>query len=193
MFAQLYQWILRLAGHRFAVYWLGFIGFIEAIIFPIPADIMLAPMCLGKRTHAYRYALVLSICSVAGGICGYYLGHLFTEEVGQFITYLGQEKRFASFRKAFNEWGVALVFASGFSPFPYKVAALSAGIIPIAFPLFLIGSLLSRPLRFFLIAWAITKSGEKLEKIVLRYIEWLGWVCLILLVIIAGYLYNIKG
>ncbi len=159
MFNKLYQWMLNLAGHRLASYWLAFIGFIESIFFPIPADVLLAPMCLSRPEKAYRYAAILSFFS------------------------------FEEFRQTFNQWGIPLVFAAGFSPFPYKIATIGSGLIPIAFPLFFLGSAISRPLRFFLIAWAIKKGGEKLEKTISKYIEWLGWLCIILVVIALIYLY----
>lgn len=189
MFRKLYLWTMNLAKHRFAERWLAFIGFIESIFFPIPADIMLIPMCLANPNKAYRYATVLSVFSVAGGVGGYLLGYYFSDAAAELIATLGKAETFDTFRQTFNEWGIPFVFVSGFSPFPYKVATIGAGLIPIAFPLFFIGSVLSRPLRFFLVAWAIKKGGEKLERTINRYVEWLGWFCLILLAVIISYLY----
>ncbi|PID66381.1 MAG: hypothetical protein CR975_03205 [Gammaproteobacteria bacterium] len=189
MFKKLYQWTLKLSQHRLAERWLAFIGFIESIFFPIPADIMLAPMCLSRPGKAYRYAAILSIMSVSGGVFGYMLGYFFADEAAQLLHSLGKTETFTSFRKTFNRWGIPFVFASGFSPFPYKIATIGSGLIPIAFPLFFLGSALSRPLRFFLIAWAIRKGGAKLEHTVHRYIEWLGWICLILVALGIAYLY----
>ncbi len=189
MFKKLYEWTLKLARHRLAERWLAFIGFIESIFFPIPADIMLAPMCLSRPDKAYRYAAILSVTSVFGGVIGYFLGYYFSDMAAELIASLGKTETFERFRETFNYWGVPFVFASGFSPFPYKVATIGSGLIPIAFPLFFLGSVLSRPLRFFLIAWAIKKGGEKLEKSIHRYIEWLGWICLILVALGIIYLY----
>lgn len=189
MFRKLYLWTMNLAKHRFAERWLAFIGFIESIFFPIPGDIMLIPMCLANPNKAYRYATILSICSVAGGIGGYLLGYYFSDAAAELIATLGKTETFERFRQTFNEWGIPFVFISGFSPFPYKVATIGSGLIPVAFPLFFIGSALSRPLRFFLVAWAIKKGGAKLEKTISRYVEWLGWICLILLAVIIAYLY----
>lgn len=189
MFTKLYEWTLKLANHRFAERWLAFIGFIESIFFPIPADIMLAPMCLSKPEKAYRFALILSIASVAGGVVGYFIGYFFADAAAQLIDSLGKTAAFDKFRETFNDWGIPFVFVSGFSPFPYKVATIGSGLIPIAFPLFFIGSALSRPLRFFLVAWAIKKGGATLEKTIHRYAEWLGWLCVVLLALIIGYLY----
>lgn len=189
MFTRLYEWTLKLAQHRLATRWLAFIGFIESIFFPIPADVMLAPMCLSQPQKAYRYATILSTASVMGGVFGYLLGYYFTHEAAQLIASLGKAETFVRFRQTFNDWGIPFVFIAGFSPFPYKVATIGAGLIPIAFPLFLLGSALSRPLRFFLIAWAIKKGGKQLEQTLYRYIEWLGWICLILVALLAIYLY----
>lgn len=189
MFNKLYQWMLNLAGHRLASYWLAFIGFIESIFFPIPADVLLAPMCLSRPEKAYRYAAILSFFSVTGGILGYGLGYFFADYARQLVESLGATQSFEEFRQTFNQWGIPLVFAAGFSPFPYKIATIGSGLIPIAFPLFFLGSAISRPLRFFLIAWAIKKGGEKLEKTISKYIEWLGWLCIILVVIALIYLY----
>lgn len=189
MFTRLYDWTLKLAKHRLATRWLMIIGFIESIFFPIPADVMLAPMCLSQPQKAYRYAAILSTASVMGGVFGYLLGYYFTQEAAQLIASLGKTETFERFQQTFNDWGIPFVFVAGFSPFPYKVATIGAGLIPIAFPLFLLGSALSRPLRFFLIAWAIKKGGKPLEQILYRYIEWLGWLCLILVALLALYLY----
>lgn len=189
MFKRIYEWTLNLAHHRLAEPWLAFIGFIESIFFPIPADLMLAPMCLAEPKKSYRYATILSIASVAGGVCGYFLGYFFADLANELIASLGKTATFEKFREKFNEWGIPLVFVSGFSPFPYKIATIGSGLIPIAFPLFFIGSALSRPLRFFLIAWAIKKGGKALEATIHKYIEWLGWACLILVALLVVYLY----
>ncbi|PIE45445.1 MAG: hypothetical protein CSA45_02485 [Gammaproteobacteria bacterium] len=192
MFRQLYDQTISLSQHRLAERWLAFIGFIESIIFPVPADVMLAPMCLSRPDKAYRYAAILSVASVSGGVLGYSLGYFFYEQAGQLIASLGKAESFEQFRQTFNDWGIALVFVSGFSPFPYKIATIGSGLIPIAFPFFFIGSALSRPLRFFLLAWAIKKGGERLSQTIRRYIEWLGWICLILVAVGGSYLYIIR-
>lgn len=189
MFKRLYEWTLHLAQHRLAERWLAFIGFVESIFFPIPADILLAPMCLSRPDKAYRYATILSIASVLGGVLGYMLGYFFADYASQLIASLGKTETLEHFRETFNAWGIPFVFAAGFSPFPYKIATIGAGLIPIAFPLFFIGSALSRPLRFFLVAWAIKKGGKKLERTVHQYAEWLGWFCFILVAAGIAYLY----
>lgn len=192
MFRRLYVWTLHLAQHRFAQRWLALVGFIESIFFPIPADIMLAPMCLSRPDKAYRYATILSVASVLGGVFGYLLGYFFADSAAQLIASLGKTEVFERFRDTFNQWGIPFVFIAGFSPFPYKVATIGAGLIPIAFPLFLLGSALSRPLRFFLVAWAIKKGGTRLERTIHRYVEWLGWICLILVALLAVCLYIMR-
>lgn len=189
MFKRLYEWMIRLTRHHFATHWLAFVGFIESIFFPIPADIMLIPMCLSQPQRAYHYATILSVASVLGGVLGYLLGFYFSDMAAELIASLGKTEAFRHFRQTFNDWGIAFVFVSGFSPFPYKVATIGSGLIPIAFPLFFLGSALSRPLRFFLIAWAIKKGGHQLEQTIHRYIEWLGWICFILVALTIAYLY----
>lgn len=189
MFRKIYLWTLNLARHRLAERWLVFIGFIESIFFPIPADMMLAPMCLSRPDKAYHYAILLSIASVSGGILGYFLGYYFADVASELIASLGKTATFEAFKDTFEAWGIPFVFAAGVSPFPYKIATVGSGLLQIAFPLFLIGSALSRPLRFFLIAWAIKTGGEQLEKTLHRYIEWLGWICFILVALGIAYLY----
>ncbi len=189
MFTRLYQWTLKLAAHRLAAYWLAFIGLIESIFFPIPADMMLAPMCLSRPDKAYRYATILSLASVLGGIVGYALGYFFADAAFSLIASMGKTQTFEAFRETFNRWGIPLVFVAGFSPFPYKIATVGSGLIPIAFPLFFLGSAFSRPIRFFLVAWAIKKGGEPFERLIHRYIEWIGWICLIVVALGAAYLY----
>lgn len=189
MFKRLYLWTIALAKHDKAIYWLGFIGFIESIIFPIPADLMLAPMCLARPERAYRYALVLSVSSVLGGILGYALGYYFSDFAQSLIASMGKAQAFVHFREIFNQFGIPFVFIAGFSPFPYKIVTIGAGLIPISFTLFFLGSVISRPLRFFLLAFALKKGGKKLEKTLLKYIEWLGWISLILVASVIAYLY----
>ncbi len=190
MFKKLYELVLKLASHRLAVRYLAIIGFFESIIFPIPSDVILVPMCLKERGKSYHYARILSLFSVLGGVFGYLIGYFFTDSVTQIAVNLGKAESFESFKIAFNDWGLILVFVAGFTPFPYKIITISAGMLNVFFPVFLIASAISRPLRFFLVAWAIKKGGEKLEKTIFKYIEWLGWICVVLVII--GFIYYLK-
>lgn len=181
MFKPIYLWTLRLAKHRLAPIFLAIIGFIESIFFPIPADVMLAPMCLANRQKAWRYAAILSIASVIGGFVGYFLGAYFQDTMLSILDKVAGSDKVATIKSWYLEYGLIIVFVSGFTPIPYKVFTILSGIMGMNFWAFALMSALSRPLRFFLVAWAIKAGGERLERLVLQYIEYLGWLCTIIL------------
>lgn len=184
MFNQLYLSILKLARHRFAERYLAGIALIESIFFPIPCDVMLAPMCLANRNKAIRYAIITSVFSVLGGIIGYGLGYFFSAPMLDFLKFISNEETINKVRTWYDTYGFWLVFIAGFTPIPYKVFTILSGIMMINFPIFLLASAVSRPLRFFLVALAIYFGGEKLEKTLNKYIEILGWLCIIGLAIL---------
>ncbi len=188
MFDKLYNAVLKLALHRYAERYLAFVSFIESIFFPIPADVMLAPMCLANRQKAIRYAIITSVFSVLGGALGYGLGYFFSEPMLDFLKFISNAETIDKVKRWYDEYGFWLVFVAGFTPVPYKVFTILSGIMMINFPIFILASAISRPLRFFMVALAIYFGGEKLEKTLNKYVEVLGWLCVIGLAILIFFI-----
>lgn len=186
IFSALYNWTLKWATHQFAPRILAALTFAESVFFPIPPDVLLAPMVLAKPKRAWHYATITTIASVVGGITGYFLGYfMFEPWIQPLITSWGKQAVFDQAIWWFNEWGVWVVFLAGFSPIPYKIFTVSAGFLHMAFLPFFIASTIGRGMRFFLVAGVIYYGGEKMEKALRKWIDILGWSLVIL--IIAAY------
>jgi len=184
IFSALYEWTLRWAEHKFAPRILALLTFCESIFFPIPPDILLAPMVLAKPKKAWFLASLTTIASVVGGIVGYTLGYLMFEPwIQPVITELGYQVRFDTIMSWFSEWGIWVVFLAGFSPIPYKLFTVSAGFLQMAFIPFLLASAVSRGLRFFLVAGLMQWGGEKMEQKLRRWVDLLGWLIVVLLLL----------
>lgn len=157
----LYHRILLLSGHPKAEGWLAGISFVESSIFPIPPDVLLLPMCLANRARAFRYALVCTIASVLGGLLGYAIGVFAYDTVGHAILELyGISEKYEMFREWYIAYGAIMVFIAGFTPIPYKVITISAGVFGFNLGVFIVLSLASRGLRFVLEAFLIWRFGE---------------------------------
>jgi membrane protein YqaA with SNARE-associated domain len=176
IFTKMYEQCLKWAQHKFAIYYLAGLSFLESIIFPIPVDVILAPMVLADRSKAMKLAAITTIFSVLGGVVGFALGWFLLDSV---IYPLVIEYGFqTSFDKAsvwFKDYGVWVVFIAGFSPIPYKVFTLTAGGLQMAFLPFVIASLVGRAGRFFLVAAIIYYGGPTIESKLKRYVDQIGW------------------
>ena len=183
MIKNLYDWILRMAEHRLSVVILCLVSFSESIFFPIPPDVMLIPMVIVKRSMAWFYASLTTIFSSIGGLIGYFIGLLFYEKIG---IYLIPEAGLNQYQTYFNSFGLIIILASGFLPIiPFKLFTIASGFFGLPISIFIIGSLASRGLRFFLIAALLWKFGESIKK----YIEINLNILAILFVIIILILY----
>lgn len=176
IFSALYDWTLKWAKHKFAPRMLAILTFAESVFFPIPPDVLLAPMVLAKPYKAWHYAALTTIASVLGGVTGYFLGYfMFDAWIQPLITEFGYQARFDKAVNWFEEWGVWVVFLAGFSPIPYKLFTVSAGFLHMAFIPFFIASTIGRGMRFFLVAGLIQYGGEKMEKQLRKWVDVLGW------------------
>ena len=182
-FGAMYDKTMEWSKHRLATYWLAFVSFIEAIFFPIPPDVMLIPMAMTKPKSAVRFALICTAASVVGGAIGYSIGYYAFDLVQQYIVKWGYQTQWDKAISWFKEWGVLVVFVAGFSPIPYKVFTIAAGVMQMAFIPFVFTAAVSRAARFVLIAklaaWGGTKFADKLR----RSIEVIGWSVVALAVI----------
>lgn len=185
IFTTLYDWTMRWAEHRFAPAALAFLTFCESVFFPIPPDVLLAPMVLAKPKSAWRLATLTTIASVIGGVVGYLLGYMLFEPVIEpLLQQYGYMPKFQLAMDWFTQYGVWVVFLAGFSPIPYKVFTLSAGFLQMMFMPFLIASAVGRGMRFFLVAGLIKFGGEKMEQKIRNSVDVIGWSVVILAVVL---------
>lgn len=171
MMRRLYDWILELAGRPNALPILTVLSFAESVIFPVPPDTMLMPMVLAKPEKAWRYASWCSLGSLLGGIAGYALGMLaWTAISGFFFSHVPgfSEEKFAQIQGYYEQYNFWIVFTAGFTPIPYKVITISAGVAGIGFPTFVLASAISRSARFFLVAWILRRWGPPAQSFVER-------------------------
>ena len=184
VFTKLLDYVLELAAKKTAIYYLAFVSFIESIIFPIPVDVMLAPMAVMKPSKAYQYAWIATFFSVIGGVFGYFLGFFLFDHWIQPI--LETSRYWSSYETAldwFAAYGVMIVFVAGFSPIPYKVFTLAAGVMNMSLPLFIVASAISRGLRFYLVAWLMCWKGEAMLEQFKKIVDYLGYAVVIAAVI----------
>ena len=185
IFSPLYDKVMIWSKHKYAPYYLYLTAFVESIFWPIPVDIMLAPMALAKRALAWRYALGATIFSVLGGAVGYYIGHaLYDPVVMPFVEFMGYQDKMATAQAWFTEWGIMVIFIASFTPIPFKVFTITAGVMSMMFIPFLLTALIGRGLRFFLVAGIMVVGGEKMESKLSKYIDMLGWGTIVLAVLL---------
>jgi len=184
LFEPCYDMALRWARHRHAVKYLGGLSFAESVFFPIPPDVMLAPMSLSQPDKAWQFAFITTIASLIGGIAGYTLGYFaFDAWLAPVIENWGYTEKLETTMLWFKEYGIWVVFLAGFSPIPYKIFTISAGFLQMAFIPFLIASTIGRGTRFFLVAGLMRWGGASMEKNLRQYVEILGWAVVTLAVI----------
>jgi len=183
MIRSLYDWVIRLASHRRAIPALGVVSFLESSFFPIPPDVMLIPMILANRAKAFHIALVCTVCSVLGGLLGYAIGYYFFETVGEWVvrTY-GMQAGLEKFRAGFAEWGTWIILIKGLTPIPYKLVTIASGAAHFDLFTFVWASIVTRGLRFFLVAALLWKFGEPIRAFIEKRLTLLTWLFLIALV-----------
>jgi membrane protein YqaA with SNARE-associated domain len=168
MLRRMYDWMMGLAASRRAPWALTTLSFAEASFFPIPPDVMLAPMVLAKPEKAYWYALICTIASVLGGILGYAIGYYLTG-LGEFILSMtGNAGGMAEYQCWYADWGLWVILIKGLTPIPYKLVTIASGIAHFAFPVFIAASAVTRGARFFLVAWVVKKFGPAMLPIIER-------------------------
>lgn len=182
LFGSLYEKVLSWSRHRHAPYYLGGLSFAESSFFPIPPDVMLAPMSLARPDRALWYAFLTTMASVAGGIAGYLIGMFAIELIEPLIIEWGYNDAYLAAQQWFSDWGFWAIFLAGFSPIPYKIFTITAGAIAMAFAPFLLASFIGRGARFFLVAWLMSWGGEAMEHRLRQYVDIIGWG----LVVIVG-------
>ena len=189
MFKKLYDKAITWAKHRHAVKYLCALSFAESSFFPIPPDVMLAPMALSQPDKAFRFALLTTIFSVLGGILGYGIGYFMFDSIQPWLQGTHYWEKYLLAENWFKEWGFWAIFVAGFSPIPYKVFTIAAGALQMAFIPFVLASIVGRGARFFLVSMLLAAGGEKLEKKLRQYMDILGWL-VVGLVVVGGLVYK---
>lgn len=166
MLRKLYDWVMGLARHRHATKALAAVSFAESSFFPIPPDVMLAPMVVQRPDRAYFYATVCTIASVLGGLLGYAIGH-FLEPVGMWLlAVMGKADTFEASKALFQQHGAWVILIKGLTPIPYKLITIAAGIFAFNLPLFILLSVITRAGRFFLVAFVVKTFGPAMLEVV---------------------------
>jgi len=185
IFRRLYDWVLSWAQTPYGVPALGLLAFAEASFFPVPPDVLLMALALAKPRKSYRFALVATIGSIAGGALGYMIGWGLWDVVGpyfyQYVPGVTVEG-FGQVGRLFDLYGFWIIFAAGFTPIPYKIFTISAGVFSVNFPLFMVASLVGRSLRFFLVAMLFYYFGRPARQFIEKYFNLLSILLLIVMI-----------
>ncbi|NOR36443.1 MAG: DedA family protein [Woeseiaceae bacterium] len=188
IFGPLYDRVLQWSKHRHAERYLAALSFSESSFFPIPVDVMLAPMCLANLGKAWRYAFIAMLFSVIGGVAGYFIGYGAFESIRPWLADSSYWAAYETSRDWFERYGIWVVFVAGFSPIPYKVFTIAAGAAALNFPVFIVASALGRGARFFLVAGLLVWGGVQFEVSLRKYVERIGWITVGIVVAVIGWL-----
>ncbi len=201
MFQTLYKKCLELAAHKSSNFYLGLVSFIESSFFPIPPDAMIIPMVIAKKREYLKIFLIASIFSVLGGIFGYLIGYLFFDLAMYLIEFYGYQDKVENLKLSMSQgsgflaW-LSILFLAGFTPLPYKAFTISSGLIAFNLPIFIIVSLISRSLRFFIVSYLSYKFGELFTKYMEKHgSKWFTIIGIIIVIIfiIIYFFFKLNG
>jgi len=184
LFSVLYERVMQWSRHKYATYWLALVSFTESSFFLIPPDIMLAPMSLAKPHKAWFYAGLTTLASVAGGLFGYLIGHFAFDVIEPWLVSLHYIDAYHTAEQWFEKWGFWAILLAGFTPIPYKVFTIASGALGMALIPFVIGSVIGRGMRFFLVAGLMRWGGEALESTLKLWVDRIGWATIVIVVIL---------
>ena len=192
MFNNLYKKCLDLAAHKSSKYYLAIVSFVESSFFPIPPDIMIIPMVISKKNDFIKIFLITTFFSVLGGMLGYLIGAFFFDFGSQIMSFYGYENKLSNIKEnlinsdGFYAW-LGILFLAGFTPLPYKVFTIASGLISFNFFIFIVISLVSRGLRFFIVSYLSYKFGNLFTEFMEKHGS--KWFTIIgLLIVIIGLL-----
>ena len=194
MFTRLFNKCLKLAAHKNSNYFLGVISFIESSFFPIPPDVMIAPMAIAKKKDFFKIFLIATIFSVLGGILGYVLGAFFFDFAMNIVEFYNYEREMIDIKNTLSQgdgfytW-LAILFLAGFTPLPYKVFTISSGLISFNLLVFILISFISRGLRFFLVSYLSSKFGDSFTNYMNQHGQRWFTILGIIIVLIASIFY----
>ena len=192
LFAPLYDLVIKWSRHRYAERYLAALSFAESSFFPIPVDVMLAPMCLAERKKAWRYATIATVFSVLGGLAGYGIGVVGFDLIEPWLRESHYWSAYETSTDWFDRYGLWVIFVAGFSPVPYKVFTIAAGVAALNPLLFFVASVVGRGARFFLVASLIVWGGDRLEDTLKKHVERIGWAVVIVIVAVIAW-FMVRG
>ena len=199
MFKNLYKKCLDLAGHKSSKYYLAIVSFVESSFFPIPPDVMVIPMVIAKKTDFKKIFLITTIFSVLGGMLGYVIGAFFFEFGAHIMNFYGYEDKLYNLKESlvkndgFYAW-LGILFLAGFTPLPYKVFTIASGLIGFNFLIFVLISLISRGLRFFLISYLSYKFGYLFDEFMNKHgSKWFTIIGILIIIIGLAFYLNFKS
>ena len=196
MFQSLYKKCLNLAAHKSSNLYLGIVSFTESSFFPIPPDVMIIPMVIAKKKEYFKIFLIASLFSVLGGIFGYLLGYLFYDLAIHIIEFYGYENKVENLKTSLSQgsgffaW-LSILFLAGFTPLPYKAFTIASGVAGFSLPVFIVVSLISRSLRFFIVAYLSYKFGDLFTEFMEKHGSKWFTIIGILIVIVLGIIFLI--
>lgn len=176
LLSRLYDRAMIWAAHRHAPSYLAGLSFAESSFFPVPPDVMLAPMALAAPKRAWYFAALTTVASVLGGLLGYVIGMFAFELVEPLVHRYGYTEEFRQVQDWFMTWGFWAVFLAGFTPVPYKIFTIAAGLIAMPLLPFLVASTIGRGARFYMVAGLMVWGGERMQQFVRTYIDRVGWL-----------------
>ena len=183
MIRPLYDWTMRQAERKNAVWVLAGVSFIESSVFPIPPDILLIPIILANRQRAFVIAAICTAASVLGGWLGYAIGYFLFETLGrQILEFYHAMKHYDEFKAGFDQWGLWIIIVKGMTPIPYKLVTIASGAFKFNLLWFTFASVVSRSMRFFLLAALLWRFGEPIRDFIERRLTLLTTAFVVLLV-----------
>ncbi|NCF61211.1 MAG: DedA family protein [Gammaproteobacteria bacterium] len=180
LFKRLYDQVLAWSSHPRAPAILSGLSFAESSFFPVPPDVMLGPMCLARPARAWFFASLCTLSSVAGGLLGYLIGRLAFHWIEPWLMSSSYADVFLSAVASFERWGAIYILVAGFTPIPYKIFTIGAGVVGMPILPFMLGSVVGRGARFFLVAGLIRLMGDKAADRLRAWVDTIGWVVLLL-------------
>jgi membrane protein YqaA with SNARE-associated domain len=191
MIKRIYDWCVAAADKPYALWILAAVSFAESSFFPVPPDVMLAPMSLAQPKRAWVFAGVCTIASVIGGLLGYAIGALLYDSVGHWLIqvyHLGSGVE--SFREGYARWGALVILLKGLTPIPYKLVTITSGFAGYNIWLFVLLSIITRGARFYIEAIVLNRWGDAIRHRIERHLTL--FVVLFLVVLVAGFVVAIK-
>jgi len=186
MFDSLYRRLIALSESPRAPYVLALVAFAESSVFPIPPDVLLAPMALARPKRAWLYAGICTIASVLGGIVGYGIGALLFDTVGQWLIHAyGYGGKMEALKEAYQKWGALVILLKGLTPIPFKLVTIVSCLLGYNFPMFVLVSAITRGARFFIVAGALNLFGDSLRVALERHFA--AFIIGSVLIVVAGF------
>ena len=187
---KLYDWVLSWSESKWGALALFVLAFAESSFFPVPPDVLLIALCIGATAKSFRFAAICLVGSVLGALVGYAIGHYawlapdgsYTALADWCYAHLFSVEKFNEVKELYDKWDFWIVFTAGFTPLPYKLFTITGGLFSINLPMFVVASVVSRGLRFFLVAGLIWKFGAPIKTFIDKYFNWLAIAFTVLLI-----------